>query len=128
MGVALAPPVVYASNVCKNEGGQVVPCHQGVVPTSGIYAFADAPNGFVQPAVAPKDDSAVVSVEKREADAEPEADAEADPWLLYSGYYGHPGYYGYGYGLGYGYGYGYGLGYHGYGYGHPYGYGYGYYG
>merc|ERR1711902_340116 len=48
------------------------------------------------------------------AQAAPEADAkaEADPYLLYGGYYGH--------GLGYGYGYGY-----------PYGgyyYGYGYYG
>merc|ERR1712083_1001658 len=40
---------------------------------------------------------------KREATAEADADAspEADPWLLYGGYYGHGlaygGYYGYGY-------------------------------
>merc|ERR1712055_738710 len=46
---------------------------------------------------------------KREAEptavAAPSADAEADPWLTYGGYYGGlgHGYYG-GYGLGYGYG------------------------
>merc|ERR1711942_415366 len=42
-----------------------------------------------------------------EPDAEPAADAKADPWYLYGGYYGH------GYGLGYahyGYPYGYYLG------------------
>merc|ERR1712036_97465 len=68
---------------------------------------------------------------KREAEAEPEAKAAADPYLLYNGYYGnrsaeaepkaaadpyllYNGYYGHG--LGYG-GYGYhGLGYHGLGY------------
>merc|ERR1719341_644380 len=51
---------------------------------------------------------------KREAEAEPEAKAAADPYLLYGGYGG----YGYGHGLGYRYG-GYGhLGYAGYGYGH----------
>jgi len=88
------------------------------------------------------------------AQAAPEADAkaEADPYLLYGGYYGHGLGYGYGYGYPYGgyyygkrsadaepkadadpyllYGgyYGHGLGY-GYGYGYPYSYGhYGYYG
>merc|ERR1711872_245409 len=44
-----------------------------------------------------------------EPDAEPAADAEADPYLLYGGYYG----------LGH-----YGLGYGHYGYGYPYGYAY----
>jgi len=53
---------------------------------------------------------------KRDAEAEPEADAAAD---AYYGYYGHPGYYG-GYGRYYG-GY-YGRGY-GYGYGRYYGWG-----
>merc|ERR1712055_767644 len=54
---------------------------------------------------------------KREADAEPtavaapSADAEADPWLYYGGYYG---------GLGHGYYGGYGLGYAGSGLGHTY--------
>merc|ERR1711878_268595 len=41
---------------------------------------------------------------KRSADAEPEAKADADPYLLYGGYYGHLGY-GYGYGYPYRYGY-----------------------
>merc|ERR1712110_681944 len=126
------------SNVCRNEGGAVVPCAGGTA--AGIYAFADAPHTFGLPGLVPApvaapEGDAVVSVEKREAEAEPEAEAEAeaDPWLLYSNYYGgHPGYYGHGYGLGYGYGgyyggYGgyYGLG---YGYGGYRGYGYGYYG
>merc|ERR1712008_379575 len=131
--VAYHAPAVYASNVCRNEGGAVVPCSEGTA--SGIYAFADVPHtygfhGLVPaPAAAPAaaaPEEAVVSVEKREAEAEPEAeaDAEADPWLLYSNYYGgHPGYYGHGYGLGYGYGAGYYGGYGGY-YGHrAYGYG-----
>merc|ERR1712203_816634 len=52
---------------------------------------------------------------KREAEAAPEADADAAA-AYYGGYYGHPGYYGYGYGLGY-------RGYYGYGYPR-----YGYYG
>merc|ERR1711872_623225 len=55
-----------------------------------------------------------------EPDAKPKADA--DPYLLYGGYYGHGlGYYGHGLGYGYGY-YGHGLGYygHGLGYGHRY--------
>merc|ERR1711936_1536821 len=48
---------------------------------------------------------------KRSAEAEPapapNAEAKADPYLLYGGYYGH------------------GLGHYGYGYGYPYGYVYG---
>merc|ERR1712203_810651 len=50
---------------------------------------------------------------KRDAEAEPEADAAAD---AYYRYYGHPGYYGYGYGRYYG-------GYYGLGYGRYYGWG-----
>merc|ERR1712012_1009876 len=43
----VAAPVVYtAANVCKNEGGQLVPCAHGVAP-----------------AAAPAEDEAVVSVE-----------------------------------------------------------------
>merc|ERR1712000_98274 len=42
---------------------------------------------------------------KRSADAEPEAKADADPYLLYGGYYGHGLGYGYGYGYPYRYGY-----------------------
>merc|ERR1711881_771780 len=50
---------------------------------------------------------------KRSADAEPEAEAEADPAYLYAGHYGYAGY---GYASRY-YGYG---GYYGAGYGYPY--------
>merc|ERR1711972_1013688 len=85
-------PTVYASNVCRNAAGAVVACAEGTA--AGIYKFADAE-------------------ERKKREAEPKAEAEADPWLLYSGYYGHPGYYGYGYGLGYGWGGYYGLGYYG---------------
>ena len=103
----VATPVVYtAANVCKNEGGQLVPCAHGVAPGSAIYAHVGAPAGVV-PVAAPAAETAaedVVSVEKRDAEA------EADPAAWYYGYYGHP----------YGYGY---AGYYG-SYGHPY-YGYG---
>merc|ERR1711884_558272 len=105
----VAPVVYAAANVCKNEGGQLVPCAHGVAPGSAIYAMADAPTVAAAPAAAPQDE-AVVSVEKR--DAEADADADADPAAWYYGYYGHP----------YGHHYGY-AGYYGY-YGHPY-YGYG---
>merc|ERR1712047_136492 len=103
----VAAPVVYtAANVCKNEGGQLVPCAHGVAHGSAIYAHVGAPAGVV-PVAAPAAETAaedVVSVEKRDAEA------EADPQGWYYGYYGHP----------YGYGY---AGYYG-SYGHPY-YGYG---
>merc|ERR1712156_397262 len=105
----VAPVVYAAANVCKNEGGQLVPCAHGVAPGSAIYAMADAPAVAAAPAAAPQEE-AVVSVEKR--DAEADADADADPAAWYYGYYGHP----------YGHHYGY-AGYYGY-YGHPY-YGYG---
>merc|ERR1711953_626361 len=39
----VAPVVYAAANVCKNEGGQLVPCAHGVAPGSAIYAMADAP-------------------------------------------------------------------------------------
>merc|ERR1712203_1080091 len=91
-------PVAYANNVCKNEAGAVVPCASPVTAGSGVYNFADAPVGLhpVVPGVAPvapaaAEGDAVVSVEKREAEA------AADPWYAY---YGRPAYYGYGYGLG----------------------------
>merc|ERR1711884_668433 len=102
----VAPVVYAAANVCKNEGGQLVPCAHGLAPGSAIYAMADAP--AMVPTVAAEAAEDVVSVEKRDA----EADAEADPAAWYYGYYGHP----------YGHHYGY-AGYYGY-YGHPY-YGYG---
>lgn len=113
-------PVVVASNNCKNEAGQLVPCAHGVAPGSSLYSFNNAPLGVVpvvaqaaQAEAAPAaEDAGVVDVAKREAEAEP----EADPYLLYANYYGHPyGYYGHAY-----------HGYYGY-YGHPY-YGYGGYG
>merc|ERR1711862_1012524 len=72
----VAPVVYAAANVCKNEGGQLVPCAHGVAPGSAIYAMADAPTVAAAPAAAPQEE-AVVSVEKRDA----EADAEADPQL-----------------------------------------------
>merc|ERR1712223_1728893 len=93
-GLPHVPVVHYAHevvkveppNICKNEAGEEVECALKNV---------------------------ALGKKKREAEAAPEAEAEADPWLLYSGYYGHPGYYGYGYGLGYGWGGYYGLGYYG---------------
>merc|ERR1712083_261127 len=107
--------------ITHSLGEPIVKEHTAVVPTLAYYG-------------------------KRSADAEPKA--EADPYLLYGGYYGHGLGYGYGYGYPYGhYGYygkrsaeaepeakadpyllyggyyGHGLGY-GYGYGYPYRYGY----
>merc|ERR1712209_67304 len=84
----VAAPVVYtAANVCKNEGGQLVPCAHGGAPAAVVPAAA-----------APAEDEAVVSVEKRDAEA------EADPAAWYYGYYGH-GYYGHPYGYAGYYGY-----------------------
>merc|ERR1712209_26577 len=88
----VAAPVVYtAANVCKNEGGQLVPCAHGVAPGSAIYAHVGAPAALVPAAAAPAEDGeAVVSVEKRDAEA------KADPADWYYGHYGHPyGYVGY---------------------------------
>ena len=39
--------------VCKNEGGQLVPCAHGVAPGSAIYAMADAPGYVPTVAAAP---------------------------------------------------------------------------
>merc|ERR1711941_121188 len=119
-------PLVYAAPAgCRNNDGALVPCAQGVLP-------ALAPLHAVAAPVAEAEDEAVVSVEKRDAEAEPtaeadaEADPEADPWLYYHGlgYAAHPYGYGYyGHHLGYAGYYGHHLGYAGYGYyGHPLGY------
>lgn len=81
---------------CTNNEGAAVPCAYG-------YAFPHWP--FLVPAAAAQTEPAAVEEARKKRDAEPDADAEADPWLLYGGL-------GYGYGAGYGYGYGYGLGAH----------------
>merc|ERR1712141_375984 len=96
LAYAHAPLVYTAAAGCQNEAGAVVPCaHGGVVPF-GVVPAAVAPAAAEEPAVE-------YARKKREATAEADADAspEADPWLLYGGYYGHGlaygGYYGYGY-------------------------------
>ena len=95
--VAVAPALTYATVPvtytvpaagCQNSEGAFVPCNGGQY--FGLVPVAAAP--------AAEDDAPEVSVEKRDAEAEPVADVaadpEADPWLYYSGLYGH----GYGYG------------------------------
>merc|ERR1712051_1121956 len=119
---AVHHPLVYTAPVgCQNNEGVAVPCAHGVLPYGLVPAIAGG-----APAEEAAAEDAVVSVEKREAEAEPtaeadaEADPEADPWLYYHGlgYAARP--YGYGY---YGHHLGYaGLGYAGYGYGHHLGY------
>merc|ERR1712001_581075 len=96
LAYAHAPLVYTAAAGCQNEAGAVVPCaHGGVVPF-GVVPAAVAPAAAEEPAVEE-------ARKKREATAEADAGAspEADPWLLYGGYYGHGlpfgGYYGYGY-------------------------------
>merc|ERR1712088_726555 len=74
-------PLVYAAAAagCTNNEGALVPCAHGVLPTLPYFG--------VVPAAAPAaeaEDEAVVSVEKREATADP----EADPWYAY--YAAHP--------------------------------------
>merc|ERR1711936_1434597 len=105
MGVYCGPPICPPpSSLCctpscpstrdqhmQNEAGALVPCAQpaGVVGDS-VYAYPDAVHpGFVQ-------HGALVTVEKRDAEADPEADADADAKSWWYGYYGHPygGYYG----------------------------------
>merc|ERR1712236_198821 len=126
--VAHAVPVHHAVGYGVSNVANTVGIH-GVAPAAvpavhGAYAGAGR---YVA------NSAGTVHVAKREADAEPKADADA----LYGGY-GYSGLYGHGYGLGhrtyslgYGLGYsglhhGYGKGYsglqHGYGYGHGYGY------
>merc|ERR1711888_102073 len=110
-------PVVYTAPAagCQNSEGKFVPCAQGSY-------FGYVP---VAAAAAPAEEAPAVEAErkKRDADAdataEADADPEADPWLYYSGLYGHHGYgYGYNYApLTYSYShvYGhYGLGHYGY--------------
>merc|ERR1712088_174465 len=88
-------PVVYTAPAagCQNSEGKFVPCAQGSY-------FGYVP---VAAAAAPAEAAPAVEAErkKREAEAEPtaeaEADPEADPWLYYSGLYGHHGYGGYAY-------------------------------
>merc|ERR1712025_781292 len=79
---AVHHPLVYAAPLaagCQNDQGKLVPCAHGALPLVAGVAPAAAVAEPVE---------AVESVEKREA----EPTAEADAWLLYSGYHG----YGYG--------------------------------
>merc|ERR1712027_21481 len=79
-----AVPLLKAG--CTNDQGVVVPCAHGGLVAPVVAAAAAAP--------AEEAAEAVESVEKREAEpaAEATADAEADPWLYYSGLYGHHAY------------------------------------
>merc|ERR1719420_2198645 len=89
-------PVVYTAPAagCQNSEGKFVPCAQGSY-------FGYVP---VAAAAAPVAEAPAVESERKKRDAEAEAEAtaeadadpEADPWLYYSGLYGHHGY-GYGY-------------------------------
>jgi len=118
--VAHAVPVHHAVGYGVSNVATTVGIH-GVAPAAvpavhGAYAGAGR---YVA------NSAGTVHVAKREADAEPKADADA----LY-GAYGYSGLYGHGYGLGHRtYSLGYGLGYSGlhHGYGHRYSR-YGYYG
>merc|ERR1711978_125036 len=119
-----AYPYVHAVPLaagCTNNDGAVVPCAHGLVAPvvaaadpeadpwlfySGLYGHGYGYHGYAPFAYsyAPYTYSHVYShyglpyayYGKRSADAEPEADAEADPALLYS-HYGYPYSYGYGY-------------------------------
>ena len=71
----VAPVVYTAANVCKNEGGQLVPCAHGIAPGSAIYAMANAP-GYVPTVAAAPPAEDVVSVEKR--DVNPNAEPDDD--------------------------------------------------
>merc|ERR1712203_783153 len=88
-------PVVYTAPAagCQNSEGKFVPCAQGSY-------FGYVP---VAAAAAPAEEAPAVEAERKKRDADADADAtaeaeanpEADPWLYYSGLYGHHGY-GYG--------------------------------
>merc|ERR1712098_764336 len=94
--VAYGAPLVYAAPAagCQNSEGKFVPCAQGSY-------FRYVP---IAAAAAPAEEAPAVESERKKREAEPapeadpeaaaEADPEADPWLYYSGLYGH----GYGYG------------------------------
>merc|ERR1712027_288613 len=73
-----AVPLLKAG--CTNDQGVVVPCAHGGLVAPVVAAAAAAP--------AEEAAEAVESVEKRDAEADP----EADPWLYYSGLYGHHAY------------------------------------
>merc|ERR1712117_749257 len=79
----VAYPYVHAAPLaagCTNNDGALVPCAHGLV--APVVAAAAAP--------AAAEAEAVETVAKRDADP------EADPWLYYSGLYGHGyGYHGY---------------------------------
>merc|ERR1712122_323910 len=64
---AVHHPLVYDAPLaagCQNDQGKLVPCAHGALPL-------------------------VAGVAPAAAAAEPEADPEAGPWLLYSGYHGY---------------------------------------
>ena len=61
--------------ICKNEGGQLVPCAHGIAPGSAIYAMANAPGYVPTVATAPPAED-VDSVEKRDANPNAEPDDE----------------------------------------------------
>jgi len=116
-------PLTYTAPIllggCQNAQGSPVPCN--------VAGAAVAPLAVPAAAAAPEEGG--VEVSKREAGAEPtaEADPEADPWYYYSSY-AHPYSYGYTYSYGHPYSYGYTyspLAYSYYGHHYPY---YGYYG
>merc|ERR1712117_798137 len=86
-----AVPLLKAG--CTNAQGVVVPCAHGGLVAPVVAAAAAAPAAPAEEAA-----EAVESVEKREAEPaaettdDAEADPEADPWLYYSGLYGHHAY------------------------------------
>merc|ERR1711920_1166955 len=125
-GLHHAPTVGYT---VEHKATEHIPGAVTAVAGEPTVVHVAAPYGYglhhplLVAAPAAAEEAAVTDArKKREADPE----AEADPAVLYSGYYGHP--YAYGYGLGGYYG-GYGgyagRGYYGYGLG---GLGYAYYG
>merc|ERR1712123_374065 len=81
---AAAPALTYAvphvytvPTGCQNSEGAFVPCAQGSY--FGVIPVAAAAAAPAAPAAEDEAAPAVVSVEKREAEATAEADAEADP-------------------------------------------------
>merc|ERR1712142_957056 len=97
--VAYGAPLVYAAPAAggQNSKGKFVPCAQGSY-------FGYVP---IAAAAAPAEEAPAVESERKKREAEPtpeadpeaaaEADPEADPWLYYSGFYGHYGLGHYGY-------------------------------
>merc|ERR1719350_463549 len=89
----LAPAAPHLHTV-EHKGTEVIP---------GAVAEGTTPVGYA----APYAHGWVLTPARKKREADPEAEAEADPAVLYSGYYGHPYAYGYGVYAGRGY-YGYG--------------------